>query len=99
MLLSTAFAFFADKHMQSFYKRFIRDYVRYKDSIQCVGHQLVRAVREDAARISPESNGTYYALHIRRGDLQFKVSDRRRISAMLDRPAFELYWRACGTRS
>jgi hypothetical protein len=68
-----AFAFFADPNMQSFYKRFIRDYMRYKDNIQCAGAELVRAVREDALTLNPNGNGVYYALHVRRGDFQFKV--------------------------
>lgn len=61
--------------MQSFYKRFVRDYVRYKDNIQCSGHELVKAVREESRKLFPDQNGDFYALHIRRGDFQFKVSD------------------------
>ena len=58
--------------MQSFYKRFVRDYMRYKDDIHCAGHELINAVRKDALELDPTGNGVYYALHIRRGDLQFK---------------------------
>jgi hypothetical protein len=53
--------------------RFVRDYMRYKDEIQCAGHTLVQAVRAEARAAVPGSNGEYYALHIRRGDFQFKV--------------------------
>ena len=65
--------FFADAAMQSFYRRFIRDFMRYQDEIQCAGADLVAAVREDARTLNPAGNGTYYALHVRRGDFQFKV--------------------------
>ena len=58
--------------MQSFYKRFVRDYMRYRDEIQCLGHELIQAVRDDA-RAAGIPSGEYYALHIRRGDLQYKV--------------------------
>lgn len=58
--------------MQSFYKRFIRDYVRYRDNIQCVGHELVKLVRQDSLALNPAGGGVYYALHVRRGDLQYK---------------------------
>lgn len=67
-----AWAFFADPKMQSFYRRFVRDYIRYKDEIQCAGAELVGAVRADARKILPSSNGEFYALHVRRGDFQFK---------------------------
>ena len=53
--------------------RFVRDYMRYKDEIQCAGHTLVQAVRQEAREAAPHSGGEYYALHIRRGDFQFKV--------------------------
>lgn len=52
--------------------------MRYKDEIQCAGHTLVQAVRQEAREAAPHSNGDYYALHIRRGDFQFKVSARVR---------------------
>lgn len=52
--------------------RFVRDYMRYKDPIQCAGHELVAAVRADALSINPAGGGAYFALHIRRGDFQFK---------------------------
>ena len=48
--------------------------MRYKDSIQCAGAELVAAVRKSALEENPLGNGEYYALHIRRGDFQFKVS-------------------------
>jgi hypothetical protein len=67
-----AFVFFADPAMQTFYKRFVRDYMRYKDSIHCSGHELVQMVRADALKSTPEFGGEFYALHIRRGDFQFK---------------------------
>eukprot|EP01036_Dinobryon_divergens_P026489 gene26490-35150_t len=67
-----AFAFFADPEMQSFYRRFVRDYMRYKDDIQCAGAELLAMVREDAMSVNPDGSGDFYALHIRRGDLQFK---------------------------
>ena len=69
-----SFSFFASPAMASFYKRFTRDFIRYKDEIQCFGAELVAAIREDSRRSLPQNNGEYYALHIRRGDFQFKVS-------------------------
>ena len=65
-----AFLFFADSAMASFYRRFVRDYMRYNDEIQCGGHTLVSAVRAEAKRRTNTSD--FYALHVRRGDFQFK---------------------------
>jgi hypothetical protein len=67
-----AFVFFANPDMQSFYKRFIRDYMRYKDPIQCAGSELLEHVRKDSLKQNPEGGGEFYALHVRRGDFQFK---------------------------
>jgi hypothetical protein len=67
-----AFVFFAAPAMASFYRRFVRDYMRYKDPIQCLGAELVAAVRKDALETNPNGKGEYYALHIRRGDFQYK---------------------------
>jgi len=67
-----AFAFFADPAVQSFYKRFVRDYMRYNDEIQCAASEIVEKVREDARKYAPQHNGNFYTLHIRRGDFQFK---------------------------
>ena len=46
------------------------------DNIQCTGANLVAAVRADAIAQNPKGNpnGDYFALHIRRGDFQYKVS-------------------------
>jgi hypothetical protein len=41
-----AFAFFADPKQRSFYRRMMRDMMRYQDEIQCAGHRVVEAVRE-----------------------------------------------------
>ena len=47
--------------------------MRYKDSIQCSGAKLLEAVRKDAVALNPAGGGEFYALHIRRGDFQYKV--------------------------
>jgi len=59
--------------MQSYYRRFVRDFIRYQDEIQCAGDEVVRAVRADALALNTSGGGVYYALHVRRGDFQFKV--------------------------
>ena len=47
--------------------------MRYKDDIQCAGADLVDAIRADARKADARNvDGVYYALHVRRGDFQFK---------------------------
>ncbi|KAJ8599752.1 hypothetical protein CTAYLR_003439 [Chrysophaeum taylorii] len=65
-----AFAFFADPRQRAFYRRLIRDTMRYVDPIQCAGAKLVDAVRRTSRDLG--LGGKYYALHVRRGDFQFK---------------------------
>ena len=48
-------------------------YYVLSDEIHCVGHDVIQAVRKDALAHNPNSKGDFYALHIRRGDFQFKV--------------------------
>jgi len=65
-----SFAFVADPVQRSFYRRLIRDSMRYIDPIQCAGARLVDAVRTVSRDLG--LGGAYYALHIRRGDFQYK---------------------------
>lgn len=47
--------------------------MRYNDYIQCAGHELLTAVRNEARSIdASNTRGEFYALHVRRGDFQFK---------------------------
>lgn len=62
-------AFFVDPNVQSFYKRFVRDYMRYQDWIHCAGAKLIDAIRNESKTLDPLGKGDYYALHIRRGDI------------------------------
>ena len=68
----TAFHFFADVALQRYYKRFVRDYIRYKDEIFCIADDIITAIRKDVRKTEKGHNsdavfgsGNYYALHIR----------------------------------
>jgi hypothetical protein len=74
------------------FNRFVRDYMRYRDNIQCAGAELVNLVRNDARKLFPKNKkGTYYALHIRRGDFQYKVGNYLSFLAMWLR----VFWLVC----
>lgn len=53
------FMFFEDEYMDRFYKRFVRDYVHYIDTIFCRAALIVD-------KLLAEGNGAYTAFHVRR---------------------------------
>jgi hypothetical protein len=67
---------FTDVATDHYYKRFVRDFLHYHDSIYCAAGKVVKAVQaEGVARgfvVDDEGAGAYSALHVRRGDLQYK---------------------------
>lgn len=70
------FAFFTNPKTGNHFKRFVRDFLHYRDSITCAAGKVVKAVQHEASLrgFLPDENGAggYSSLHIRRGDLQFK---------------------------
>lgn len=71
-----AFLLFQDWREDLWMKRFMRDHVRYTDTIQCAAARVVHAMRNIAKKIS--GNHEFDTFHVRRGDFQFK---RTRIEA------------------
>lgn len=68
---------FTDAAIGNYYKRFVRDYMRYHDTIYCAAGKVIAALRKEGAdrgfEVDSETEtGGYSAMHIRRGDLQFK---------------------------
>lgn len=63
-----AFLFFESWEQDLFYKRFVRDHLRYSDEIQCAAARVVAAIRDRARRRDPTGNpdGEFDSFHIRR---------------------------------
>ena len=59
-----------------FYKRFVRDFLHYHDSIYCAAGKIVLELQEESKKrgfeIDLEGGGGYSSFHVRRGDLQYK---------------------------
>ncbi len=68
--------FFEDWRQDLFYKRFVRDNIRYTDQLMCTAARVVEAIRERARARDPVNNpgGEFDALHVRRGDFQYKLT-------------------------
>ena len=60
------FIYFEDPFMDRYYKRFIRDYVHYLDTIFCKGAKIIHQLQQIGG-------GSYVSFHIRRGEFQYKV--------------------------
>ena len=60
----------------NYYKRFIRDFIHYKDEIFCAAGKIINLIQAEGKQlgfqVDDERAGGFSALHIRRGDLQFK---------------------------
>ena len=67
---------FTDPMLDNFYKRFVRDFMHYKDEIFCAAAKVIAALQDEGAElgfpIDEYGAGGYSAYHIRRGDLQYK---------------------------
>ena len=59
-----AFMYFTDPAIDNYYKRFVRDFLHYKDEIYCAAGKIVHALND--------LGKTWSTLHVRRGDLQYK---------------------------
>lgn len=62
------FLYFADQKVDAFMKRFVRDHMHYRNDIFCRATKMIDLLRRNAS----DKNGGYDAIHIRRGDFQFK---------------------------
>lgn len=67
---------FTDPAIDHYYKRFVRDFLHYHDSIYCAAGKIVKALQVEGRwrNRMPDDNGAggFSALHVRRGDLQYK---------------------------
>mmetsp|Transcript_24180 Transcript_24180/g.59183 ORF Transcript_24180/g.59183 Transcript_24180/m.59183 type:complete len:1126 (-) Transcript_24180:1246-4623(-) len=70
------FVHFTDPAIDNHYKRFIRDFLHYNDQIYCAAGKIVKALQKEAMdrgfEIDDEGAGGFSAMHIRRGELQYK---------------------------
>lgn len=66
-----AFLHFTNSTIDNHYKRLVRDTLHYRDEVFCTAGKIVHALQREAAL--PSSTPSFFsALHVRRGDLQFK---------------------------
>ncbi|KAL7509068.1 hypothetical protein ACHAXN_006099 [Cyclotella atomus] len=67
------FMYFTDPKVDNHFKRFVRDNLHYDDTIYCAAGKIIQLLQDEAARVGKETGGSgYSAMHIRRGDFQYK---------------------------
>ena len=68
--------FFTNPVLDNYYKRFVRDFIHYHDNIFCAAGKIIRLLQDEGKQrgfnVDAEGAGGYSALHVRRGDLQYK---------------------------
>ena len=68
--------YFTNPAIDNYYKRLIRDFVHYQDNVFCAAGKIVKLLQDEGKErgfdIDEEGAGGYSAMHIRRGDLQYK---------------------------
>lgn len=68
--------YFTDPAIGNNYKRFVRDFLHYNDQIYCAAGKIVKALQAEAKErgftTDDEGGGGYSAIHVRRGELQYK---------------------------
>jgi GDP-fucose protein O-fucosyltransferase len=71
-----SFVFFTDPAIDNYYKRFVRDFLHYHDTIYCAAGKIVKALQAEAAsrgfQVDASGAGGYASMHVRRGELQYK---------------------------
>ena len=65
------FLFFQDWKVDVYYKRYVRDHIRFTDDIMCAAARVVNAVQKKAREADPSNTaGIFDTMHIRRGDFE-----------------------------
>eukprot|EP00804_Cyclotella_cryptica_P030282 CCRYP_019226-RC/>CCRYP_019226-RC protein AED:0.25 eAED:0.25 QI:120/1/1/1/0.76/0.66/18/2265/1695 len=67
---------FTDPAIDNYMKRFVRDFIHYRDNLYCAAGKIIQLLQEEGKQrgfvVDEEGAGGYSALHVRRGDLQYK---------------------------
>lgn len=73
-----SFMLFTNSIVDNHFKRFVRDYLHYNDIIFCTAGKIIHELQEKGSSLGfghgnqQGGGGGYSAMHIRRGDFQFK---------------------------
>ncbi len=67
---------FTDPSIDNYFKRFVRDFLHYNDEIYCAAGKIIKALQAEGRQrnflTDEEGGGGFSAMHIRRGDFQYK---------------------------
>lgn len=70
------YMYFTNTAIFNYYKRFVRDFLHYRDEIYCAAGKIVYALQKEGAQrgfnLDGGGGGGFSSMHVRRGDLQYK---------------------------
>eukprot|EP00580_Thalassiosira_gravida_P010666 CAMPEP_0201652384 /NCGR_PEP_ID=MMETSP0493-20130528/44448_1 /ASSEMBLY_ACC=CAM_ASM_000838 /TAXON_ID=420259 /ORGANISM="Thalassiosira gravida, Strain GMp14c1" /LENGTH=361 /DNA_ID=CAMNT_0048128897 /DNA_START=98 /DNA_END=1183 /DNA_ORIENTATION=- len=64
------FLYFTDTKVDHHFKRFVRDFLHYTDTIWCAAGKVIDLLQEESAKLA--GNPGFSTMHVRRGDFQYK---------------------------
>ena len=66
------FLYFTDIKVDHYYKRFVRDFLHYTDTIWCAAGKVVRLLEDESMKLTGDDKPIFSSMHVRRGDFQYK---------------------------
>mmetsp|Transcript_4121 Transcript_4121/g.9159 ORF Transcript_4121/g.9159 Transcript_4121/m.9159 type:complete len:540 (-) Transcript_4121:676-2295(-) len=66
------FLYFTDTKLDHHFKRFVRDFLHYTDTIWCAAGRVIDLLKEDSMKVAGSDKPQFSAMHVRRGDFQYK---------------------------
>jgi len=66
------FLYFTDTKLDHFFKRFVRDFLHYTDTIWCAAGKVIQLLEEESTKLAGNGKPSFSTMHVRRGDFQYK---------------------------
>jgi len=66
------FLYFTDTKLDHYFKRFVRDFLHYTDTIWCAAGKVLHMLEEETKKSTGSGNPGFSSMHVRRGDFQYK---------------------------
>jgi len=66
------FLYFTDTKVDHYFKRFVRDFLHYTDTIWCAAGKVINLLEDESMKMAGNDKPVFSSMHVRRGDFQYK---------------------------